>query len=354
MATGTFFLSDAIFFFVISAIGGILLGIVVGAIAQRIISRVDNPPVEVAIGLVTPFVAYLPADVLGISGVLAAVTAGLVIGRKIGAVFTPNSRLLWVGTWRMLGFVLNGFVFVLIGLALPEILRGLQLHPSADVVTATVVVCVAVVATRFVWIYLSGFIPNSPARAIDRRFPGRGLNWRFPFLASWAGLRGAVSLAAALALPANFPERSLILFLTFAVILVTLLGQGVTLPLVVRFVGGDRIPPDEDEGNLAQATALRAGIEEVERLRPLWPTHQPLLDRMDSGLRDRKHHLATEDPDETEERRKERTEHQEIQRLVITAQRVALTELRDRAEINDETLRSLERELDLEEIRMEG
>jgi monovalent cation/hydrogen antiporter len=353
VATGTFLLSDAVFFFVVSAIGGIAIGIAVGYVAQRLMSRLDNPPVEVAIGLVTPFAAYLPADVLGISGVLAAVAAGLVVSRKLGSALTPNSRLLWVGTWRMLGFVLNGFVFVLIGLALPDILSGLQ-HPSTDILTATVVVCLTVVITRFTWIYLSGLIPNSPARVIDKRYPGRGLKWRVSFLASWAGLRGAVSLAAALALPENFPERPLILFLTFAVILVTLLGQGLTLPLVVRFVGNDRLPPDEDEATLAQGTALRAGIEEVERLRELWPTHLPLLDRLDQGMRDRKHHLATADPTETEERRQERLEHLEIQRHVITAQRVALTELRNRAEINDETLRDLERELDLEEIRMEG
>jgi monovalent cation/hydrogen antiporter len=163
-----------------------------------------------------------------------------------------------------------------------------------------------------------------------------------------------VSPAAALALPDTFPERNLILLLTFAVILVTLVGQGLTLPSALRWAGWDGTEPDGDEGTLARTAAYQAGLDEVARARPTWPTHQPLLDRLESGLRDRTQHLATEDPDETEERRQERIEHEEIQRGVISAQRTAVIELRDRGEINDQTLRAIERELDLEELRMEG
>lgn len=180
------------------------------------------------------------------------------------------------------------------------------------------------------------------------------LAWWLTFVVSWAGLRGAVSLAAALALPATFPERNLILLLTFAVILVTLVGQGLTLPLVLRAANWDGVEPDGDEATFARVRAYQAGLDEVERARPDWPTHQPLLDRLEAGLRDRGGHLATEDPNETEERRQERVEHEEIQRGVIAAQREAVIELRDRGEINDETLRTIERELDLEELRMEG
>jgi NhaP-type Na+/H+ or K+/H+ antiporter len=171
---------------------------------------------------------------------------------------------------------------------------------------------------------------------------------------SWAGLRGAVSLAAALALPAPFPERSLIILVTFAVILVTLVGQGLTLPAVLRRAIADGTELDGDEATAARATAYQAGLDEIERARQDWPTHQPLLDRLESGLRDRTQHLATGDPEETEERRRERVEHEEIQRGVIGAQRTAVIELRDRGEINDQTLRVIERELDLEELRMEG
>jgi CPA1 family monovalent cation:H+ antiporter len=155
-------------------------------------------------------------------------------------------------------------------------------------------------------------------------------------------------------LPVTFPERDLILLLTFGVILVTLVGQGLTLPLVVRWAHWDGTEPDGDEATRARAAAYEAGLAEIGRARPRWPTHQPLLDRLESGLRDRTEHLATEDPDETQERRQERIEHEEIQRGVIAAQRVAVIDLRDRREIDDRTLRLIERELDLEELRMEG
>ena len=208
------------------------------------------------------------------------------------------------------------------------------------------------VVTRLVWVFASSLLPGSPRQVLARRDPR--LATRLTFVVGWAGLRGAVSLAAALALPADFPERSLILFLTFSVILVTLVGQGLTLPFVLRRAGWDGTEIDGDEASMARATAYQAGLDEIERARPAWPNHQPLFDRLESGLQDRTGHLATEDPDETAERRQERVEHEEIQRGVIAAQRSAVIELRERGEINDLTLRMIERELDLEELRMEA
>ena len=350
--SGTFILSESLVGFVIAAAGGIVIGAVVGRVSGEILRRLDDPPVEVLISVVIPFAAYLPADRLGLSGVLAAVTAGLVIGGRLGTILTPSSRLLWLTTWKMIGFVLNGFLFVLIGLELPSILEGLGDRPPAEVVGLAALVSVVVVVGRIVWVFASSLLPGSPRRQIARRDPA--LATRLTFVVSWAGLRGAVSLAAALALPTNFPERDLILFVTFIVILVTLVGQGLTLPRVLRWARWDGIEPEGDEATLARTAAYRAGLEEIQRARGEWPDHQPLFDRLESGLQDRTRHLATEDADETEERRQERVEHEEIQRGVIGAQRSAVIELRDRGEINDLTLRLIERELDLEELRMEG
>jgi Na+/H+ antiporter len=350
--SGTFVLSAALAGFAVAAVGGIAIGVLVGWGAGQILRRLDDPPVEVAIGLVIPFAAYLSADRFGLSGVLAAVAAGLVIGSRLGTILTPGSRVLWLSTWKMIGFVLNGFVFVLIGLELPEILQGLAGRSPAEVVGLVALVCAVVVATRFVWIFTASQLPGSPRQVVARQDPR--LATRLTFVVSWAGLRGAVSLAAALALPASFPERNLILLATFAVILVTLVGQGLALPFVVRSAGWDGTELDGDEQTLAREAAYQAGLDEIERARPIWPGHQPLLDRLDSSLRDRTQHLATEDPAETAERRQERIEHEEIQRGVIAAQRGAVIELRDRGEINDQTLRIVERELDLEDLRMEG
>jgi Na+/H+ antiporter len=350
--SGTFVLSQAVGGFVVAAVGGIAIGAAVGWVAREILRRIDDPPVEVVVSLIIPFAAYLPADELGLSGVLAAVAAGLVIGSRLGTILSPNSRVLWLTTWKMVGFILNGFVFVLIGLELPAILEGLGQGEQLRALGLVALICGVVVVTRFVWIFTTSLLPNSPRRQFARRDPR--LATRLTAVLSWAGLRGAVSLAAALALPTGFPERNLILLLTFAVILVTLVGQGLTLPLVLRWAGWDGTEPDGDEGTLARNAAYRAGLDEIQRARPDWPTHQPLFDRLESSLRDRTEHLATEDPAETAERRQERIEHETIQRGVIAAQRSAVIDLRDRGEINDLTLRSIERELDLEEIRMEA
>ena len=352
VVTGSFVLSNAIGNFVIAAGGGIAIGLAVGWVSAMILRRLDDPPVEVLLSLVIPFAAYLPADQLGLSGVLAAVSAGFVIGRRLGTILSPSSRVLWLSTWKMVGFVINGFVFVLIGVELPEAVRGLASQSAIEVGLLVVGVCGVVVVGRLLWVFASSLLPGSPRRQIAKRDPR--LATRLTLVVGWAGLRGAVSLAAALALPASFPERNLVLLVTFSVIVVTLVGQGLTLPFFVRWSGWDGIEPDGDEETLARSTANRAGLEEIERVRPDWPTHQPLLDRLESGLRDRDRHLATEDPEETEERRQERTEHEEIQSGVINAQRAAVIELRDRGEINDQTLRTIERELDLEELRMEG
>jgi Na+/H+ antiporter len=349
---GSFVLSQALAGFVVAAAGGIVIGALVGRVAGEILRRLDDPPVEVAISLVIPFAAYLPADRFGLSGVLAAVAAGLVIGSRLGTILTPSSRVLWLSSWKMIGFILNGFVFVLLGLALREIMQGLGGRPALEVVGLVALVCGVVLITRLVWVFATSLLPGSPRQVIARG--DARLATRLTFVVSWSGLRGAVSLAAALALPVSFPERSLILLLTFAVILVTLVGQGLTLPWVLRRAAWDGVELDGDEATVARAAAYQAGLDEIQRARPTWQTHQPLLDRLESGLRDRTQHLATEDPDETAERRQERVEHEQIQRGVIAAQRTAVIELHDLGEINDETLRVIERELDLEELRMEG
>ncbi len=352
VASGTFVLVDAVAGFAAATVGGIAIGLVAGVLGNELLRRLDDPPVEVLVSLVIPFAAYLPAERIGASGVLAAVTAGLVVGSRLGTILSANTRILWLSTWKMVGFVLNGFAFVLIGLELPTVLGGLGGRSPAELVGLVALVGAVVVLTRIVWVFAASLLPNSPRRQIARVNPE--LARRLTMVVSWSGLRGAVSLAAALALPADFPERNLLLFLTFSIIVVTLVGQGLTLPRFVRWAGWDGVEFDGDETTRARAAAYEAGLAEIVRARRHWPGHAPLLDRLESGLVDRTQHLATEDPDETAERRQERIEHEEIQRGVIGAQRIALIALRDRREINDRTLRAIERELDLEELRMEG
>jgi CPA1 family monovalent cation:H+ antiporter len=349
---GTFVLADAVAGFAAAVVGGIAIGVVIGMVAAALLRWLDNPSVEVLLSLVIPFAAYLPADRLGLSGVLAAVAAGLIIGSRLGTILGPQTRVLWLSTWKMVGFVLNGFAFVLIGLELPQVLTGLGGRPVTDIAIVVALVSIAVVLTRLVYVEIASHIPNSTRQQIASVSPelGRRLTW----VVGWSGLRGAVSLAAALALPVDFPERNLLLLITFVVILVTLVGQGLTLPRLVRWANIDGVDLDGDETTVARSAAYRAGLEELDRLRASGIGHGELLDRLSAGLRDRTDHLATEDRNETAERAQERLEHEQIQRSVIAAQRAAVIDLRDRNQINDRTLRLVERDLDLEELRAEG
>lgn len=352
VATGAFVLAQAIGAFAVAVVGGVLIGLIVGWIAVQIIARIDDPLVEVLLSSVVPFAAYLPAEAVGASGVLAVVTTGVIIGSRLGKILSASSRTLWLSTWKIAGFVLNGFVFVLIGLELPTIVAGLSVRDPLLVLSHVAAIAAVVVVTRFVFVIAASYLPNSARRIIARTNPQ--LAKRLTFVVAWSGMRGAVSLAAALALPADFPERSLIILTTLGVILVTLVGQGLTLPAIVRRVGWDGRELDGDEGTAARTFAYNAGLHELRRQRERWPTHQPLLDRLESGLNDRLQHLASEGGEETPDQIQERLEHEEIQQDIIDAERTAVIALRDSGDINDETLREVERELDLEELRMEG
>jgi CPA1 family monovalent cation:H+ antiporter len=352
IGAGTFVLADALSGFAAAVVGGLAIGVLVGIAGAILLRWLDDAPVEVLVSLVLPFAAYLPADQLGVSGVLAAVAAGLIVGSRLSTILTPNSRTLWLSTWKMVGFVLNGFAFVLVGLQLPEILGGLGDRSATEIAGLMLLVSAVVVATRFVYLEVTSRLANGPRRQIARLSPRFAS--RLVTVVSWSGMRGAVSLAAALALPQDFPERNLVLLLTFAVIVVTLVGQGLTLPLVVRWAQVDGIEIDGDEHTLARSAAYAAGLDAIERAKDDWPGHLELIDRLEASLRDRTQHLATEDANETAERAQEREEHEAIQRSIITAQRGAVIELRDRRLINDRTLRLVERDLDLEELRMEG
>ena len=241
---------------------------------------------------------------------------------------------------------------MLLGLALPDILRAPASITPPELLGLAVLVCAAVIVTRFAVGVPLG-VPAELAAAADRGpQPATRLAAHVPRRLVGPPRRGVARGGPRAA--ARLPGRNLILLLTFAVILATLVGQGLTLPIVVRWVGWDGLDGEADEVAFARATMYQVGLGSVRLARARWPNHEPLLDRLESGLEDRERHLATEDPDETVERTREHEEHEEIQLSVINAQRGTVIALRDAGEINDATLRTLERELDLEELRMEA
>ncbi len=353
--SGSFVLRDAVETFAFATIGGLVIGLVVAAVVDFLWEQLDDPPVEVMLSLVIPYVAFLPAEAVGASGVIAAVTAGIILGFRSPRILSPETRLLATAVWDMLTFVLNGFAFLLVGLEIRPVLATIE-RPLPELVVAAIAVSIAVVVARAVWVYGAIYGPHVVARLRGRR--SKPMPPAVPLVVSWAGMRGAVSLAAALALPATFDDRNLILILTAVVIAVTLFGQGLTLPLVVRLV---ELPPgtvDAEEETLARNRATEAALARLDDLAEEWPDHAPLIENLRQKYRHRLEHLPDEDESGerilSPERRRELDEHHIISSAVIAAERETVIGLRDRAEISDSVLRRLQRELDLEEARLEA
>jgi CPA1 family monovalent cation:H+ antiporter len=209
-----------------------------------------------------------------------------------------------------------------------------------------------VVVARFVWVFPATYLPRWLVPSIGRNDPSPPP--KYPLVVGWAGMRGAVTMLAALALPHDFPERDLILFLAFAVIVVTLVGQGLTLPLLLRRLGLSDGGVDAREELVARRAALDAAHDVLGDLRDRWPDHLPLIDTLQQQYEHRVDHLPDDAQEPPEALDREREEHQAIMVTLIDAQRDAVIALRDHGVISDRALRVVERELDLEDLRLQS
>jgi Na+/H+ antiporter len=356
---GSFSLLDASLEFVGAAAGGVAIGLVVGYVVAAIRRRLEDPTTEITISLFTGYAAYLPASELGLSGVLAAVTAGIYLGWRASELISPTTRLQAYGTWEVLGFLVNAVLFMLIGLQLPMIVDGLAGRPWQEPVGYAALVAAAVIGARFLWVFTVPYV----IRAIDRR-PQQRLRRttaQSRVVVAWSGMRGAVSLAAALALPLEtdagtpLPDRSLVLFIAFAVILVTVVVQGLTLPALIRRlgVGGD----DDDEGTeelRARLSIAKAAIDSLDQLEEEDWTRDETIERVRALYEFRKRRFAAQAGKIEDEGIEDRSlTYQRMMHVVFGAQRQALVGLRNQGEISSEVMRRIERELDLEESRLE-
>ncbi len=340
--------------------GGIAIGLAVGWVIAEVRKRVTDVNTELTISLFSAYGAFIPANQLGFSGVLAVVTAGVYLGFRAPEIASMESRMQGYTLWSILTFLLNATLFILIGLQLPVIVDGLSGRPAGEVIGYAAVVCGAVIAVRFLWNFIVTFI----IRAVDRRPSQRArrADWRTRVVGSWAGMRGAVSLAAALALPlhtdagAPLPGRELIQFITFALILVTVVGEGLTLPWLIRRLGvvedgGD----EENEEIFARLVIARAAIERVDALAGEDWTRDGTVERVRRlyEYRQRRFRVRAgkiEDEDGIEE---SSLAYQRLMHEIFAAQREELVRLRNAREISAEVMRRVERELDLEESRLE-
>jgi Na+/H+ antiporter len=357
---GSFSLLDAGLEFVGDAVGGIAIGLAVGYVVAEIRRRVDDTPTEITISLLTAYAAYIPADQLGLSGVLAAVTAGIYLGFQAPEIASPDMRIQGFAVWQILVFILNATLFILIGLQLPVIVDGVEASGVGEAIGYSLLVCAAVIGTRFVWMFTVPYV----IRALDRR-PSqreRRSSARERVVGAWSGLRGAVSLAAALALPletdagAPLPDRSLIQFITFVVIVFTVVVQGLTLPALLRGLGvQEDASAEEAEEVKARLVASRAALQRLDELSVEDWTRDDTIERVRALYEFRQRRFKAragllEDEDGIEDRS---LSYQRVMHEIYAVQRRAVVELRNGGSISNDVMHRVEREIDLEESRLE-
>ncbi|HEX4203675.1 MAG TPA: Na+/H+ antiporter [Ktedonobacteraceae bacterium] len=362
VVSGSFSFAQASFQFALVSLGGLLIGLLVSWPLAWFHRVMDNAPIEIALTLLTPFAAYLLAEALDVSGVLAVMAAGLSLSRQSARFFSANTRLQANAVWNVLVFLFNGFVFLLIGLQLHHVLEAVTSRDPLVLLWEALLVCLTVMLVRLLWVLPAAF-PTRLFGLLGRYLGERSTqtSWRNVLILSWTGMRGGVSLAAALALPLTlaggkaFPERDLVLFLTFCVILATLVGQGLSLGPLIRLL---RLPEDgthEREHAQAHLTAARAALVRLDELEgEVWTTEEDLAHLRSVYENKIQVYLARVDGNaETGNAVNARPEQtRRLRQEILQAERTSVIRLRDQKYIDDEVLRVVERELDLEEQRL--
>jgi len=359
VATGAFSLAEASLQFFLSGCGGILIGLAVGWLAAQFHRRVNDPPIEITVSLLTPYVAYLIAERAGCSGVLAVVSAGLYLGWRMPELLTFSTRLEGGPVWAMVEFLLNGFVFILIGLQLPEVLGALYQAaiPGSRLTWYALLISSAVILVRILWVFPTAYLPHLFLKSRCRydRWP----RWEHVTIVAWTGMRGVVSLAAALALPLTrkdgspFPGRDLILFLTFIVILATLVVQGLSLPLLIRWLGLKDDGSMEKEEREARLRANRAALARLHEVAahdaPKANALQRLRDEYEDHIRqiEGAEFISSDGPLPLFS-----TEFERLSHAALQVERRTILDLRNQDVINDEVLRRIQRDIDLAEARL--
>jgi CPA1 family monovalent cation:H+ antiporter len=347
--------------FILSYLGGIAAGLLIGGVVTLTRTRLDAPQEEAALSLLTPFAAFLLANSVGCSGVVAVLVSALMLAYASPRVIRARSRLVTFAFWDIATFLINGALWVFVGVQLPSAVRGVSRVDGGihHALVMAVAVTVVVVVTRIVW----GEATTVLVRTVDRREAQRErrIDWRQRMVSNWAGFRGAVSLAAALAVPltthsgAPFPDRNLIIFVVSFVILTTVIVQGSSLPAVVRWA---RIPEDEshaDELRLARCHGAQAALDALPLVAAEVGIDEDLQNRLHSEYKKHAALVRASGDGSTRNDAEERSDLIRQVRLgVLEHKRRAITELRDQRRIDDIVLLELQASMDLEEARLLG
>jgi Na+/H+ antiporter len=357
--TGVFSWADAGIQLVQSGIGGIAYGVLVGWSMAHIHRLIKDANVATALSLLAPYVAYIPAEeFMHVSGVLAAVAAGIIVSWRSPDVFSAAGRLQARPVWEVLILLINGFLFIMIGVQIDPILRGTSNYSPLELVTYCAAISATAIAVRIIWVFPAAWIPRLFTN-VRRRDPIPRSSALV--VIGWSGMRGSVSLAAALAVPnfmkddvTPFPYRDLVVAMVFAVILVTLVLQGLTLAPLIRKLG---IEVNEDAECAteveARYAAVMAGYEHLERLGTPGSEDPEVVARVREQYEKRMNQLKVASLLDRVATAAMESEQGVAARLELLAvERKAIVRMRERGEINDELFRKLEKELDLDEIRL--
>jgi Na+/H+ antiporter len=353
---GTFSILEAGLEFVLSNIGGAVIGLLVGWLIARVRVRVEDPFVETTIALFTGYAAYLPAEELGASGILAVVVAGIYLGWRSPEMTSPRNRLQVFEVLWVLDFLLNSVLFILIGLQLNTVLERVSGGSASELVLYAALASLAVIGTRALWVFPMAYLPRRLIRHSRERdsLP----SWRHLVVIAYTGMRGAISLAAALSLPlttesgAPFPERDLIIFLTFGVIVATMVLPGLTLPLLLSRLGLEPDGTEEQEETEARLRVAEAALARIEALTGEEWVSEDIVEQMRELYEFRRRRFTTWLTDQSEDGYEQRSMiFKRFRRELLVAEREALLQLRNEGHISDEVRRRVERDLDLEEIR---
>ena len=347
-------------FFIIS-LGGIAVGLFIGWLAALFHRRIDDAPIEITFSLLTPFAAYLLAERLQVSGVLAVVTAGLFIGWRTPELLSFRTRLRGGPFWEMLEFLLNGFVFILIGLQLPDVLQRLYADhiPALLLIWYAALITLAVIVLRILWVIPASYLPRFLFKSIRERDPYP--RWEHVAIIGWTGMRGVVSLAAALALPefksdgtTPFPGRDLILFLTFVVIFATLVIQGLSLPLLIRWLGIKDDGIIEREEREARLKANEAALAVLNNVKEPDAARLEALNRLRVEYEDHIAQLGSTEPETAgTPLRLFSSEYERLSHEALQVERRTIIKLRNEDVISDAVLRRIQRDIDLAEARLQ-
>jgi monovalent cation/hydrogen antiporter len=344
-----FSLSHAVGALALSVIVAVAIGLAAGGLAVVAWCHLKDDTLQATISVVVPFLAYLPAYYVGASGVLATVVAGIFISRFTPTVLQPRARELLTGFWVTVVFLLNAFIFVQVGIRFHQILTRLNEYSAAQLIWWGVAVAATCIVVRLIWTFAQGLLPatNEPEHV------GGEADWSHVAILAWTGMRGGVSLAAALAIPlvtavGRFPFRDLVIYLTFVVLLATLVGQGGTLPYIIRWLHVKDDGAAVKEERLALAATAHAGLRKLDELESQGTFPHDLLELHRRRLQARWAEFNMSATDKQAARLT--AQFRESQAALLDTQRAKLIELRQEGKIDNTVLRRLQRVLDLQTV----